>query len=69
MSTSGKSGPGGGSAKRFGDVLAQVAKAKRFFQKSKYGPLVNAWQAAVGDAIAARTTAVRIIQFGRTFRV
>ena len=44
-----------GGAKRFGDVLTKLLKAKRFYQKSRYGPLVAAWQDAVGEEIGSRT--------------
>ena len=41
--------------RRIGEVADQLLKAKRFYQKKKYGALVEAWQATVGDEIAART--------------
>ena len=44
-----------GGAKQFGDVLTKLLKAKRFYQKSRYGPLVAAWEEAVGNEIASRT--------------
>jgi predicted nucleic acid-binding Zn ribbon protein len=44
-----------GGAKRFGDVMKRLLRAKRFYQKSKYGPLVTAWEEVVGEEIASRT--------------
>ena len=39
----------------FGDALHRVLKAKRFYEKSRFGALVDAWAEAVGDEVAART--------------
>ncbi len=45
----------GRTAKRFGDVLVRVLKGKRFYEKARYGPLVDAWRQAAGEQIAAHT--------------
>ena len=50
--------------KRPGEVLDRLLKAKRFYQKKKYGSLVEAWRATVGDEIAARTR-INSFQHGR----
>jgi len=42
-------------ARPFGDALHRVLKAKRFYEKSRFGALADAWAEAVGDEVAART--------------
>jgi len=49
-----------GEARRFGDLLGGVIKAKRFCGKTKYSALTAAWQGIVGEEIASRT---RIVNF------
>jgi predicted nucleic acid-binding Zn ribbon protein len=46
------------SARKFGDVLKRLLKEKRFYEKSKFGALSEAWREVVGDEIAARTKIV-----------
>ena len=41
--------------RHIGELVDQLLKAKRFYQKKKYGALVEAWQVTVGDEIATRT--------------
>ena len=55
MSSGGPSSPSRGGAKRFGDVMKKLLRAKRFYQKSKYGPLVTAWEEVAGEEIASCT--------------
>jgi predicted nucleic acid-binding Zn ribbon protein len=50
------------NARRVGDVLPRLLREKRFFEKSRYGPLVEAWRQVVGEAVAART---RIVGYRR----
>jgi len=52
--------PERGGPRRFGDVLGQLLRAKKFYQKGKYGALVDAWREVVGEEIGART---RIVSF------
>lgn len=42
----------------FGNVLKEVLKKKRFYQKSKYGALSKAWKEVVGDEVASETKIV-----------
>jgi predicted nucleic acid-binding Zn ribbon protein len=42
-------------AKALGDVLRRLLRGKRFYQKGRYGALVQAWEQTVGEEIAART--------------
>jgi hypothetical protein len=55
MSCGGARGPDRSGAKRFGDVMHKLLRAKRFYQKSRYGPLVTAWEEVAGEEIASRT--------------
>ena len=55
MSFGGAADSGWRGAKRFGDVMKRLLKAKRFYQKSRYGPLVAAWEEVAGEEIASRT--------------
>ena len=49
----GKVGQGG--AKRFGDVLRNLLKAKRFYHKGRFGLLGEAWSEIAGPELASRT--------------
>lgn len=44
--------------KQFGNVLKKLLKEKRFYQKSKYGALSNAWEEVVGEELASQTKIV-----------
>ena len=41
--------------KSLGRVLARVLKGKRFYEKKRYGALVEAWRQTVGEEVAAHT--------------
>ena len=41
--------------KQIGDVARKVLRRKKFYEKGRYGALVDAWSGLVGAAIAART--------------
>jgi hypothetical protein len=47
--------PQQGRARPFGEIARNILRNKKFRQKGKYGALVDAWQQAVGEGIAART--------------
>jgi predicted nucleic acid-binding Zn ribbon protein len=51
-------------AQSFGEVLVRLLKSKRFYEKGRYGRLVDAWREVVGEAIAARTS-IRAFEHGR----
>jgi len=44
-----------GHARPFGEVLKEIVRAKRFYEKAKYGALVEAWGDVAGPEIAVRT--------------
>jgi len=43
-------------AKAFGEVLGGVLRRKRFYEKTKFGGLVDAWRDVVGEALAEQTS-------------
>jgi len=43
------------AAKPFGEVMKQILRAKRFYEKAKYGALADAWLHVAGEEIASRT--------------
>lgn len=49
---------GDSSARKFGAVLKKLLKTKRFYEKSKYGALSEAWRKVVGEEIASSTKIV-----------
>ena len=49
---------GNTSARKFGDVLKRLLKTKRFYEKSKFGALSEAWRQVVGEEIAEQTKIV-----------
>lgn len=38
-----------------GQIIKRLLRRKRFYEKGKYGPLVDAWSELVGEGIARRT--------------
>ncbi len=38
-----------------GDLIRSLLKRKRFYEKNKYGALMDAWSELVGEAISERT--------------
>jgi predicted nucleic acid-binding Zn ribbon protein len=50
------SGPGrSGASRPIGEIIEALVRRKRFYEKSKYGRLVDAWTELVGEVIAERT--------------
>ena len=45
----------GDEARPIGDILRRLLRAKKFYQKPKYSGLTQAWQATVGEGVAAHT--------------
>lgn len=46
---------GGRGARPVGDIIRSLLRRKKFHEKRKYGPLVDAWSQLVGETIACRT--------------
>ena len=44
-----------GAARPIGEIIEGLVRRKRFYEKSKYGALVDAWTELVGERIAERT--------------
>jgi predicted nucleic acid-binding Zn ribbon protein len=43
------------SARPIGDIAKALLRRKKFHEKGKFGALVSAWGAVVGEGVAART--------------
>jgi len=52
--------PGSGAARPIGEILKALLRSKRFYERRKYGALVDAWRTVVGEDIARHT---RIVAF------
>ena len=44
-----------GMDRPIGEIIEGLLKRKRFYEKNKYGALVDTWTGLVGEAIAGRT--------------
>ncbi len=56
MSNYGTEALGRREPRLFGEVLNRVLRRKRFYEKSKFGGLVDAWRDVVGEALAGQTS-------------